>query len=250
MTQHLSPLSIVLLFMSCRSDSPTDIKVNDVDTALEAMDADGDGYFSDEDCDDADATNHPGATEVCDGMDNNCDGLVDEDVLIRYYLDNDGDGFGDSGDTIEACQAPEGFVPNGNDCNDDDVTTYPSAAERCDEIDNDCDGEIDEDVQLEWYLDEDGDGVGSDYMIEACNPPADYVDITGDCNDEEPETYPDNEEICDEIDNDCDGDIDEDLTFWAYVDADEDGYGDDFTVVAVCEIQSWHDPYTGRLRRH
>lgn len=237
MMPHTLQPTILLLLLSCNGDTPTDIKNDTIDTSMDVIDADGDGYFSDEDCDDSDASNYPGATEVCDGIDNNCDGEIDENILVIFYLDNDDDGFGNSNESLEACQAPEGYVPNGNDCDDEDPVSYPSASERCDDVDNDCDGLIDEEVLLEWYLDEDGDGIGSDYMIEACNPPTDYVSITGDCDDEEPDAYPENEEICDEIDNNCDGEIDEDLTFLAYVDADEDGFGDDFSVVAVCELE-------------
>lgn len=237
MTPKTFNTPLLLLLLSCRNDTPTDIKTETLDTAADAIDADGDGYYAYEDCDDSDATNYPGATEICDGLDNNCDGQIDENILTLFYLDNDGDGFGNFNESVEACQAPEDYVPNGNDCDDDDEVSYPSASERCDGVDNDCDGEIDEDVLLEWFLDEDGDGFGSDYMIEACNPTGDYVEITGDCDDDNPDAYPENEEVCDEIDNNCDGEIDEDLTFLAYVDADEDGFGDDFTVVAVCELE-------------
>ncbi len=236
MTKSVSFLS--LLILSCSGEKVTTVDDNSIDTAFDRFDADGDGYFNDEDCDDADASSHPNATEVCDGLDNNCDGFVDEGVLGEFYFDGDGDGFGDSNDWIEACQATEDYVPNGNDCDDDDVFTYPSAAERCDNVDNDCDGVTDEDVQLDWYLDEDGDGIGSDYQIEACDPPEEYVAETGDCDDDNPDAYPQAEEVCDEVDNDCDGDIDEDLTILAFVDADNDGFGDAASLVEVCTLEA------------
>ena len=70
---------------------------------------------------------------------------IDEGVLSEFYFDNDNDGFGDETDTIEQ-DAIDGYVPNGNDCDDDDEFSYPSAPERCDGFDNDCDGDIDEDI--------------------------------------------------------------------------------------------------------
>ena len=74
----------------------------------DVLDADGDGYYSDEDCDDYNSLIHPGATELCDGFDNDCDNAVDEDVTTSYYADNDSDGFGDPSIVIEACSQPSG----------------------------------------------------------------------------------------------------------------------------------------------
>ena len=229
--------SCLTLILSCRNEAEKVVNTDPIDTATDRIDADGDGYFNDEDCDDADAASNPGAVEVCDGLDNNCDGEVDEGVLTEFYLDSDGDGFGDETEWIEACDALESYVPNGNDCDDDDELSYPSAPERCDDQDNDCDGDIDEDVLLEWYLDEDGDGAGSEYLIEACNPPEGYVDSNNDCDDENSDAYPDAEEICDEVDNDCDGDIDEELMILVFVDQDEDGFGDESSLVEICEVE-------------
>ncbi len=237
MHRKLIYTSTLITLLSCRNEKTTAIDTKPLDTSVEQVDADGDGYFDDEDCDDASSTTHPNAPEVCDGVDNNCDGQVDEGVLSEFYFDNDGDGFGDSNEWIESCQASDAYVPNGNDCDDDDANSYPSAPERCDEVDNDCDGTVDEDIQVEWFLDEDGDGVGSDYQIEACNPPENYVDSTGDCDDENPEAYPEAEEICDEVDNNCDGNTDEGLTILVFVDADDDGFGDEASLVEVCELE-------------
>ena len=238
-------LSLLLVLIACRSEKTTTVENDTLDTATERLDADGDGYFDDEDCDDASSTTHPYAEELCDGVDNNCNGEIDEGVLQEFYYDGDGDGFGNEEDWIEACQAIDEYVPNGNDCDDEDETSYPSASERCDGIDNDCDGDIDEDVELNWYLDEDGDGSGSDYQIEACDPPEDYVASTGDCDDDNPDAYPDAEEICDEVDNNCDGDIDEELTILVFVDADNDGFGDESALVEVCTVEDGYSLYGG-----
>ena len=103
------------------------------------------GYVADNtDCDDADNTVYPGAPELCDGLDNNCDGTVDEGVTIIYYADNDGDGFGDAANPFQACTAPVGYVLDDTDCDDSNNTVYPGAPELCDGLDNNCDGIIPE----------------------------------------------------------------------------------------------------------
>ena len=227
----------LIILLSCRTPEDT-IKENPIDTGIITLtDLDGDGYLSDEDCDDNDAQVNPGSDELCDGYDNNCDGEVDEGVLETFYFDNDGDGFGNEEDTVEACEAPEGYTPNGNDCDDMESSAYPSAPEQCDEIDNDCDGIVDEDLQTEWWLDEDGDGFGTaDYFAEGCLAEEGFAANADDCDDANFDVNPAVEEVCDEIDNNCDGDIDEDLTITVYLDADGDGYGDDAFYVEVCEL--------------
>ncbi len=103
-------------------------------------DADGDGYSAD-DCDDADAAVHPGAVEVCNGLDDDCSGLIDDGVLTPWYADSDSDGFGDPELSVEDCAAPAGFVADATDCDDADAAVAPGVLETCgDGVDNDCDG--------------------------------------------------------------------------------------------------------------
>ncbi len=164
-------------------------------------DQDGDGYdVSDGDCDDGDAGIHPGAAEIpYDGIDQDCDG--------SDLTDADGDGH-------------ESIAVGGDDCDDDDPAVSPSARELCfNELDDDCDGgtdyrDEDEDGENDCDLecpdtgmdpDQDGDGV----RREECGGE--------DCDDEDPEVYPNAPEIpYDGVDQDCDG---LDLS-----DVDEDGY--------------------------
>ena len=87
---------------------------------------------------------------MCDGLDNDCDGDIDEEVQDIFYIDADGDGFGDESDTQMACDSPMGYVPNGNDCDDTDAYSFPGAIEFCDDVDNDCDGDVDEEVTSEF----------------------------------------------------------------------------------------------------
>ena len=105
---------------------------------------DRDGFDNTVDCDDFDANVYPGSTGHCDGIDNNCDGAVDEGVSTLYYRDLDGDGFGDDTETIMACNSPSDYIIVGNDCDDSNADSFPGAPEICDENDNDCDGEVDE----------------------------------------------------------------------------------------------------------
>ncbi|MFT4976812.1 MAG: hypothetical protein ACI8S6_002717, partial [Myxococcota bacterium] len=231
------PSLLILLALGCRT-ADKDLSDGTLDTGglSGVTDGDGDGYDSSEDCDDEDAQTHPGSAEVCDGIDNNCDGLVDEGVTTTYYEDSDGDGFGDSGSAIEACEAPDGYVPNGNDCDDTTAQTFPGAPEACDGEDNDCDGEIDEDVLDIWYADTDGDGFGdADGAVEDCNPGKGFVANSDDCDDSRDDVSPDSEEVCDEVDNDCDTLIDEDVTPSWYSDTDGDGFGDADDRTDSCE---------------
>lgn len=108
-------------------------------------DADGDGYYAEiDDCNDNNAAIHPGATEVCDGVDNDCDGQTDEGVKTTFYRDADNDGYGNPSVTTQACSVPAGYVSNSLDCNDGNGNIHPGATEICDGIDNNCNGQPDE----------------------------------------------------------------------------------------------------------
>ena len=154
-------------------------------------DADGDGSEADAgDCDDADATIHPDADELCDGVDNNCDGTVDEDTAIdatTTYADTDADTYGDAAAATTACAAPAGNVDNANDCDDTNGAINPEAEELCDAADNDCDGQTDEGDATDaptWYQDLDSDGLGNmNATLVECYVPSGYVADWSDCDD-------------------------------------------------------------------
>ena len=211
----------LLLAIACENQPATEKEdtsaVNNIDdTGTEVLDVDGDGYATDEgDCDDADAAVSPEGIEVCDGRDNNCDGGVDEGVSTTYYVDGDGDGFGDEASGQGFCEPPVGMTLVTGDCDDANPAFYPSADEPCTEnVDYNCDGEI-------AYADDDGD------TWAACE----------DCDDLDPLVSPDGEEICNGIDDDCDGEIDPTTSFDVlpfYADGDGDGYGDPDSVSAAC----------------
>ena len=191
------------------------------DTAVEATDADGDGFNADEDCDDDDAAVNPDAAEVCDGVDNNCDAKVDEDDPNldlnsgeTFYADTDGDAYGDANGAVQACEAPTGTVDNGDDCDDANADIHPGATEICDEADTDedCSGAADDadaTGQTTWYADGDGDGYGdSATTTTACDQPSSFVSDGTDCDDREAATHPGATDVCDGVDTDCDGTLD------------------------------------------
>ena len=191
---------VVLFFVACSSDSKIATDEGEVSNSVE-IDADGDGFTGAEDCDDSNPEAYIGAEEICDGVDNNCDGEIDEELLVEFYLDADGDGYGTQDETILECSALDGYAEYSGDCDDDNDLIHPQAPEQCDEIDNDCDGEIDEEVVTTWYADVDQDGFGDPEAVEEyCIQPEGYVENGEDCDDEDDLIHPDASEQCDEID--------------------------------------------------
>ncbi len=207
------------------------------------------GFVSDgDDCDDGDSAINPAATELCDGVDNDCDGGIDEDDAAdatTWYADADSDGYGDAMSTTDACDQPSGYVVDASDCDDGSATVNPAATELCDGADNDCDGDTDEDDAADtttWYADADADGHGdATSTADACEAPSGYVADSTDCDDSDGAVNPDATELCDGVDDDCDGAIDEDdaadASTW-YADTDSDGFGDDASTTAACEAPS------------
>ncbi|MDP2308694.1 MAG: MopE-related protein [Pseudomonadota bacterium] len=196
----------------------------DVSLSKQVFDRDSDGYSSEVDCDDGHASVHPDADEVCDGLDNDCDGAVDDDVVDGgiFYPDTDGDGHGDgSADAVQACAAPERHVSDPTDCDDTSGDIHPDASEVCDGLDDDCDGDIDEEaVDAGTYAaDLDGDGYGDPSLtVTACAAPTGYVAYASDCDDADPAIHPEADEAdcADPTDYNCDGSV-------AWADADGDG---------------------------
>ncbi|GLR19301.1 MopE-related protein [Portibacter lacus] len=176
-------------------------------------DEDQDGFYNYEDCDDNDRSVFPGAVEICDGIDNNCDGQIDEDLEIyTYYEDLDEDGYGNMNVTMDTCALlpPPGFVENADDCDDTVFATNPEGVEICDGIDNNCNGEIDEGLTIyTYYLDSDQDGFGNAaHPLDTClaSAPSNYVNNSDDCNDADGSIYPDALDFPDnDIDEDCSG---------------------------------------------
>jgi hypothetical protein len=157
---------------------------NNCDSVVPANELDDDGDLQAAcagDCDDNDPNNFTGNQESCDGADNDCDTLFDDGVpTTTYYADVDGDSYGATATSTEACAAPSGFVTDGTDCDDGDALVSPSAPELCDGADSNCDGLVDNGAP-----DADADGVCD--ALDAC----DGDDSTGDA---------DNDGICNDID--------------------------------------------------
>jgi hypothetical protein len=180
-----------------------------INTPEDPVDADGDGFSEEVDCDDDDPDVYPGAEEVCDGIDNNCSESIDEGLTSTAWPDSDGDGYGDPDGEELSCPGLEGWVDNFGDCDDTNSEANPGASEICDDVDNNCDGVIDENLTGLLYPDVDGDGYGdTDYGEEVCLDRSGWVEDGTDCDDDDDDIYPDAVEVCDGEDNDCDGLID------------------------------------------
>jgi len=206
-------------------------------------DDDGDGSPASEDCDDTDASAYPGATETCDSVDNDCDGDIDEDAPT-WYADVDEDGYGDENDAVDSCTQPSGYVVDNTDCDDTEVTTYPGAAEACDGVDNDCSGVADDGLSVAYYVDSDGDGYGTGAATTSCTALAGYATLSGDCDDADSTANPGATEVCDGVDNDCNGTVDDGLLSDYYLDSDGDGYGAG-TAVSTCSPASGYVTVSG-----
>ena len=220
-----------------------------------AQDADGDGFSAKSDCNDGDPTVYPRAPELCDGQDNDCDGVVPSDEL-----DNDGDGYVvcgpagvDCSDFSEHDAANAAWsktwvlvdkggnlvdnngdpVYGGCDCNDDGkdggASQSPGWTEECeikDQVDTDCDGDPSTSKGVAvtgssvYYADKDEDGFGfKDEFASFCNQPdSGWSANKEDCNDLESTINPAANELCNDTDDDCDGVIDNE----DYQDLEED----------------------------
>lgn len=199
--------------------------------ALQAFNVDNDGDGESDisvggtDCDDTNPNIYAAAPEHCDGQDENCNGLIDDNATdaTLWYADNDGDGWGSDNGTL-ACTRPSGALDSGGDCDDNNADIYQGAIEQCDGLDDNCDGSV--------PLDESTDNDGDTYL--GCE----------DCDDNTATINPGSTEICDSNnqDEDCDGltdnnDTSADTSGFStfYRDADGDGYGVSSPTTQACD---------------
>lgn len=213
------------------------------------------GYVDDnKDCDDGDSAVNPFASETCvTDYDDDCDGDVDDALdMSLWHYDGDSDGYGDPSTTVNACEAPTGYISENTDCDDSNSAVNPSGTETCnDGVDDDCDSAAD-DLDAEgatgkstWYTDADSDSFGDPASgFSACEQYAGTVADVTDCDDSNNAVNPSAEEMCNSgMDDDCDGYADEadssliDASVW-YADLDSDSYGDADVSQAACSQPS------------
>jgi hypothetical protein len=184
------------------------------------------GHVTDNtDCDDTRSAVYPGAMEICNDIDDNCNSLVDEGLTQTFYPDQDGDGYGITSGSVEECSEPSGYASVAGDCDDTQNGVNPAAAEICNGWDDNCDGTVDEGCGA-YYRDADGDGYGDQSsVVYDDTPPPGYVEQSTDCNDSNPAINPGAAETCNDTDDNCNG-IQDEGCFTYYRDSDGDSYGD------------------------
>lgn len=220
-----------------------------------------------DDCDDADALRRPGAAEQCNGVDDSCDGVVDPPGARGcrwFYTDNDGDGFAATDRESECLCAPHEALSATEigDCDDSDPGRSPQQVEACNDVDDDCDGSVDEDFEERCYsVDSDDDGVADpldncpqvanpnqtnldeDRSGDACDPDIDGDNWSNDldCAPRDPAIHPSALERCNRVDDNCDGETDpvdaDGCVDWA-ADRDDDGFGDPTDTLCLCEPEA------------
>ena len=241
-------IDVAVWYVDADSDGFGDASLSDVDCDQPA------GHVADStDCEDGDLAVNPGEAEVCDALDvdEDCSGAADDADASAIgqsdgYLDGDADGYGDAEASLAACDLPADYVFDDTDCDDADVAIHPGATEICDaaSVDEDCSGLADDDDlgakgQASFYADADGDDFGDASVgVSVCDQPAGYVVDSSDCDDALEAVYPGAAELCDGLDNDCDAEIDEGVTYVWYADADADGYGDSGISTSACTAPS------------
>jgi len=208
------------------------------------------------DCDDHKAAVSPGAKEICDGVDNDCNSITDVDSpdAKTYYLDTDNDSWGAA--TAKTLCFPQGAykVLLTGDCDDSNPIVHPNQQESCNNIDDDCNGVTDEQDAsgcIKYYVDADVDGHGNQNISAClCKPNATYLTATpDDCDDNQPKSYPGKKEVCDGIDNNCDTFVDEEDAGGCvpyYVDGDGDSWGDPNKSKCYCEATGIYVSLNGK----
>jgi DNA-binding beta-propeller fold protein YncE len=245
---------------NCNGQKDEGFPDDDADGVANCVDGDSDqdGVNDDLDCAPFDPTIYPGAAELCNGVDDDCDKEIDESGAVGcagpYYQDADGDSFGSATQGC-LCAPKVGWTTKPGDCNDADSSIKPGATELCNGKDDDCDGEIDDSGAVgcsTFYKDADDDtfGVAADKKC-YCAPQGDYTATKiGDCDDADPGINPLAAEPCNGKDDNCNGQIDEGFsgegcTFY-YGDFDQDGYGTATQSKCVCYPQgAWQSATAG-----